>query len=95
MVERSDEAKAQLFDEIEDVRLAALICARLAAGPATPLADLATKLGFDLDDMPGFIDGKRTTPIRSSRSARTAAERGPDAPQEAGPAGARARRLNE
>lgn len=91
----SEDEKAKLFEEIEDVRLAALITARLAAGPATPLADLAANLGFNLDDLPGFIDGRRATPIRSSRSARTAAERGPDAPQEAGPVGACARRLNE
>lgn len=43
------ELYASLLPLIEDFEIAQVVRERTAAGPATPLADTATKLGIDLD----------------------------------------------
>lgn len=42
---------ASLLPFIEDLEIAQMIRERSAAGPATPLADTAAKLGIDLDSL--------------------------------------------
>lgn len=43
------ELYASLLPLIEDLEIAQIVRERTAAGPATPLADTAAKLGIDLD----------------------------------------------
>lgn len=44
------ELYTELLPVIEDLEIAHLVTERAAAGPATPLADVATALGLNADD---------------------------------------------